>query len=76
MASGQMPSMDTISSDRPVPTAMRAPANCQASSATTAMVGSAGSPVSRLCAQASVASIGSRADWKAGRACSTTQPRP
>ena len=76
IASGQMPSIATSSSATVVPMASARPANCQAKRPMSAIIASVGRPVSRLCTQFSVLSMGRRTVWKKGRKCSTTQPRP
>ena len=60
MASGQMPSMATISNETTAPTAINRPANCQASKPSTAIMASDGMLVSRLSTQDSVPSMGTR----------------
>ena len=76
MASLQMPSMPTSSSETTAPMAMPRPANCQASRPSTPTIASIGVPVSRPSIQARVLSIGTRTLWKKGRKLSTTQVRP
>ena len=76
IASGQMPSMATTSSDTTVPTASTRPANCQASRPMRAIMASVGRLVSRPSTQRRVPSMGARTVWKKGRRCSTAQPRP
>ena len=76
MASDQMPSMATTSSEATAPKATARPANCHASRPSNATMASVGTPVSRPSTQVSVPSIGARTVWKKGRKFSTTQPSP
>ena len=76
MASGQMPSMATISSDTTAPMAIARLANCHASRPSSATMASVGTLSSRLSTQVKVPSMGPRTVWKKGRKFSTTQPRP